>query len=277
MNNNFIKFNVLDSKNLSDVQHISKLEAKDKVIADTGTTTFDFYSIDDLKYAPDWPHTPFTYVVNQHGFRFEEIPAETDLAVFGCSFTFGLGLPNEMLWHNILAKELNISCLNFGMCGSSIKSIIDVFLIVSKHIKIKKAIFLLPSIERSQVAKTHPLQDRVDYLTAMPNQPSQLCNAYSIDTTKYFKYMPEEELQKDALEAIYLSEYVAQHRGIDAYYGSWDPNTFALIKAVEFKNGVLLPQWWTPVEFSDDKARDKMHPGPRHNKYWASEIKPFIK
>ena len=277
MNDNFAKLNILDSKCLSDVDHYSKLEAKDKAIADTGTTTFDFYSIDDLKYAHEWPHEPFTYVINQHGFRFEEIPTETDLAVFGCSFTFGLGLPNEMLWHNILAKELNLSCLNFGMCGSSIKSIIDVFLIVSKHIKIKKAIFLLPSIERSQIAKTHPLQDRVDYLTAMPNQQSHLCNSYSIDTVKYFKYMPEEELQKDAKESIYLSQYVAQHRGIDAYYASWDPNTTVLIKAIEFNNGVLLPDWWTPVELSDDKARDKMHPGHGHNKYWADKIKPYIK
>jgi hypothetical protein len=46
---------------------------------------------------------------------------------------------------------------------------------------------------------------------------------------------------------------------------------------MEFTNGVLLPQWWTPSDFADDKARDKSHPGPRHNEFWANEIKPFIK
>lgn len=229
-----------------------------------------------MKYAHEWPY-PFTYVVNEHCFRFEEIPTETDLAVFGCSFTFGLGLPKEMLWHDILAKELNLSCLNFGMCGASIKSIVDVFCIVSKHIKIKKAIFLLPSIVRTQIAKTHPLIDRVDYLTAFPGHPSQLCNSYSINNEGYFKYFPEEELNKDAKESVYLSQFVAKHRGIDAYYGSWDPDTIKLLKAMQFTNGTLLPEWWTPVHLSDDKARDKMHPGPEHNKYWANEIKPFIK
>lgn len=276
MNENFANLNVLDSLSLTDTHHYSKLEAKDKVIADTGTTTFDFYSIDDLKYAGEWGE-PFTYVVNQHGFRFEEIPTETDLAVFGCSFTFGLGLPKEMLWHNILAKELNLSYLNFGMCGASIKSIIDVFCIVSKHIKIKRAIFLLPSLMRTQLAKTHPSKDTVDYLSAIPGHNSHLCNSYGLDTESYYKSLPEEELQKDAKEAVYLSEYIAQHRNIDIYYNSWDPDTQKLLKSMKLKNGVVVPDWWTPDYLQGDVARDKMHPGPNHHKYWANEIKPFIK
>jgi hypothetical protein len=277
MNDSFAKLNVLNSAQLSDVNHYSRLEAKDRVIADVGTTTFQFYSIDELKHMDKWQYDQFDYVVNKHGFRFEETPAETDLAVFGCSFTFGMGLPNEMLWHNILAKEMNTSCLNFGMCGASIKSMIDVFCIVSKHIKIRRAVFLLSSLMRSQIAKKHPLNGEVDYLSAIPGHDSMLCKSYGIDSANFYKFMHEEEFYKDARNEIYLSEYVAANRGIDVYYGSYNIDTIGLLKSMSFTNGVLLPPWRTPSDLMLDFARDNMHPGPKHHKYWANEIKPFIK
>lgn len=277
MIDSFAKLNLLDSSDITDVHHYSKLESKQLGNVGSDIAVYDFYSIDDLKYADQWPHEQFDYRINNHGFRYNETPPAVDIAVFGCSFTFGTGLPAHMLWHNILADSRNETCLNFGIPGASIKSITDVFCIVSKHIKIKKAIFLLPSNSRIQIAKTHPSEEKVDYLSAIPGHDSKLCAYYNLDTNGLYKYLPDEETMKVAKDQVYLTEYLAKNRGIDLYYSSWDPTTYELLSKMDLKHSTLLPPWWTPVELVEDKARDNYHPGPGHHKYWFNDIKELIK
>lgn len=277
MIDSFAKLNLLDSNDITDVHHYSKLESKQSGDTDSETITYDFCSLDDIKHADSWPHEHFDYKLNKHGFRFGEIPVEADMAAFGCSFTFGTGLPEHMIWHNILAKERNETCLNFGIGGASIKTITDVFCIVSKHIKIKKAIFLLPSIPRIQLAKKHPVSNEIDYLSVIPGHDSKLCKYYDIDSHNFYKYLPEEEMYKITRDHIYLTELLASIRGIEVYYSSWDPDTYAFLKQINFNHGKLLPNWWTPLHLIGETARDKSHPGPAHHKYWSNRIKNYIK
>jgi len=275
MIDSFAKLNLLDSKSLADFHSYSKLEAKHVAVSDHNGVTYDFCSLDDMKHADEWQHEQFKYEINEHGFRFDNMPTETELAAFGCSFTFGTGLPTHMLWHNLLTED----SLNFGLPGASIKTITDVFCIASKHIKIKKAIFLLPSIPRMQIAKHHPVNDKIDYLNAMPGLDSKLCEYYNINTHEIYKYLPEEELYKIARDQIYLTELIAKIRGIDIYYSSWDPESYDFLSKMNFTHGTILPVWYTPHHLGDgnDLARDKHHPGPEHHKYWINSIKDHIK
>jgi hypothetical protein len=60
------------------------------------------------------------YNFNSQGFRSREITTEhRGFAVFGCSFTMGLGLPYDELYHEQLAKELKLPADNFGVLGAS--------------------------------------------------------------------------------------------------------------------------------------------------------------
>ena len=273
----FAQLNLLDSTDILDVRYFTANEIRVQSIKKDGVTIFDFFSMDDLNYADKWKHPPFDYKMNYLGFRMEEVPKEVDIAVFGCSFTFGLGLPTEMLWHNLLAKELNMSCANFGVAGASAKTIIEIFLIVSKHIKIKKAIFLLPTFTRMQIAKHNELSNRVQNLSAIPGHESQLCVAYGIDTHVLFKALPNEELYKIVKNEIYLAEYVANNRGIETYFGAWEEESANFLEIMNLKYGTKLPQWHTPAECVGDLARDQMHPGPKHQEYWFNNIKDIIK
>ena len=58
---------------------------------------FEYASYDDIKHADTWPHPHFGYSINRYGFRTTDtIPNEIDIAAYGCSFTYGLGLPEDM-------------------------------------------------------------------------------------------------------------------------------------------------------------------------------------
>ena len=65
-------------------------------------------------------NSKLTYNFNSQGFRSREITTEhRGFAVFGCSFTMGLGLPYDELYHEQLAKELKLPADNFGVNGAS--------------------------------------------------------------------------------------------------------------------------------------------------------------
>jgi hypothetical protein len=64
--------------------------------------------------------TKFTYEFNSHGFRSREINlSHPGFAVFGCSFTFGIGLPNYELYHTYINHAIKIPVDNFGVLGAS--------------------------------------------------------------------------------------------------------------------------------------------------------------
>ena len=68
----------------------------------------------------DHIRTRLTYEFNSEGFRSREIdPAAPGFAVFGCSFTVGIGLPEYELYHYHLGKKLKLPVDNFGVLGAS--------------------------------------------------------------------------------------------------------------------------------------------------------------
>jgi hypothetical protein len=61
-----------------------------------------------------------TYNFNSEGFRSREITTERrGFAVFGCSFTTGVGLPYNELYHKHIECELRLPADNFGVLGAS--------------------------------------------------------------------------------------------------------------------------------------------------------------
>lgn len=273
----FAKFNILDSKSIEDVKLYTNASANLSNLPKNTITTIDYFTIDEIKYANDWHDKHFKYDINHLGFRFKELPTEVDIAVFGCSFTFGIGLPEKYLWHHILSDILNLKSLNFGVPGTSAITAIELFLIVSKHINIKKAIFLMPSHNRLQIAKRHPITNEVNYIPVMATHNSNMCEFYGIDGRELFRYLPEEELLKQFKNIIYTAEYVSRDRNIETYYSSWDQNTYELLKNMDLY-GKLLPNWKSESmeQANSDLARDRLHPGPLHHQNWANQIKDYI-
>jgi len=63
--------------------------------------------------------TEIQYSINSNGFRSPEFLEDNWLAVAGCSFTFGVGIPLESTWSYIVANQLGFKCANFGKPGAS--------------------------------------------------------------------------------------------------------------------------------------------------------------
>lgn len=278
MNIDFAKLNLLNSDSIDDVRRYTTASANLSNLPKNQITHIDYFTTDEIKYAELWEGKHFQYDVHDLGFRFTELPTEVDIAVFGCSFTFGIGLPTEMLWHTILSNKSNSSCINFGLPGASALTATELFLIVSKHIKIKKAVFLLPSHNRIQIAKKHPKLDEVNYISIIATYNSVMCKFYEINDEGIFKVLPEDELLKQFRNAVYITEYVAKIRGIQTYYSSWDAVTYKFLQNMNLE-GILLPDWRSESgeQAEKDLARDRKHPGPEHHIMFAEKIYEYIK
>ena len=273
MNPRIAKLNLLNSKSINDVKLFSLTNTMD-----TGYVT-DYYGHNDIKYAETWPYEHFNYVINDFGFRGDVLPREVDIAAFGCSFTFGTGLAQDMTWHNLLAKELNRTSFNFGLPAKSIQSIVDIFLIVSKHIKMSNAVFLFPSISRLQIAKTSPDSKKVYYLNTCVDFKSEVNRMIEVSEDAVYRAIPDEEMCKICKNQVYLLEHIAKERNINVYIGCWEYESYCFLKELELEYITLLPPWKSEtIEFADsDKARDGTHPGPKHHFKWMNEIKGYIK
>jgi hypothetical protein len=57
---------------------------------------------------------------NSKKFRSPELKKNTDLLIGGCSFTYGVGIPQEFMWAEIVARDLNFSYANISMPGDSV-------------------------------------------------------------------------------------------------------------------------------------------------------------
>lgn len=276
MNQEFAKLNLLDSVSLEDIHCFSNTESVNNIIEPWKT---QYWGSNDVRFSEKWKYEQFDYSINKFGFRGEQLPIETDLAAFGCSFTFGTGLAENMLWHNLLSKYLNKSCTNFGLPGRSIQTIVDTFLIVSKHIKIKNAIFLLPSISRIQVARTHPITNRINHLNTCVDYLSEINKSYGIDEAAIYRATTEEEMYKNCKNQLYLLDHISKLRNIQCYISSWETETYDFVETLDFSSVTMLPAWESlSMDFRNtDKARDDLHPGPEHHLLWMNKIKDCIK
>ncbi|NDB84479.1 MAG: hypothetical protein EB127_17515 [Alphaproteobacteria bacterium] len=176
-----------------------------------------------------------------------------------------------MLWHHIVGQIRNKSVYNFGICGASILTVLDIFNIVTKHIKMADAFFLLPPFTRAQIAKMH--DDNLAFLNCIPGHKSLVNEAFDFPEPNLLKYLPEEELLKQVKTALYISEMIGKQRNIRMYVSTWDNTTWHCLNQMDFKHIILMPVWHSKADHvMTDKARDGKHPGPQHHRFFADLI-----
>lgn len=266
------KFKTLLNLNPFDSQNLDEVTLYTHNFGVSKQREFQFIGREEEENYKNWKFDQFTYKLNEHGFRIENMQATIDIGAFGCSYTFGQGLPTDMLWHHLVGQIRNKSVHNFGICGASILTILDIFNIVTKHITMKDAFFLLPAFSRSQIAKIND-DNNLAFLNCIPGHKSMFNEAYNFDGSDLLKFLPEDELLKQIKNALFVSEMIGKLRNIKMYVSSWDDMTWRLLKEIEFKHIVLLPVWYSKADYVlTDKARDGRHPGPEHHKFFADLI-----
>jgi hypothetical protein len=267
------KINILDSTTLDDV----KFYMTPTLLPNHNLNyvrEYKYFGLEEEKFESHFE--PFTYKINQYGFREERVDQEIDTGAFGCSFTFGQGLPSNSLWHQIIAEKCNQKIFNFGVPGCSAQSILEIFCIVSKHIKMRNALILLPSYNRMQIAKINP-SNRISLLTCIPSHSSIFNKDCGLVESDVYKVLPDEEFIKDIKNSIYIAEHIAKLRNINLSVSTWDKDTYGILEKMRFSNIQLMPQWSSAPELVKDRARDGRHPGLEHHKVHALKFLPFVK
>lgn len=113
--------------------------------------------------------TKFTYNFNNYCFRsddFDSLLAEDNFLFAGCSNTFGIGMPIEFSWSNMLNKKLGkTKHFNLGVNSASADVVIhNVNVYINKIGKPKAIIMLLPDPWRFLTKAVFETDDRGSYV-----------------------------------------------------------------------------------------------------------------
>lgn len=220
-------------------------------------------------------HGTFSYrVLKDYGFRLDKIPKTTNIGAFGCSFTFGEGVAEDKIWHQVLGRLISKDVTNFGVSGTSISTICNIFHIISKHVIMEKAIFLFPGLDRIQLSlhdNSNNLTREIDILPSSTHFGGVL-NTNKIDDI--YKVFVEEELVKIFKNNLYILDQIAKVRDIKVYVTTWESFTFECLSFLKFENIVFIP-----LKFSYNNqhlGRDNRHPGKLFHQQFAESILPYI-
>lgn len=222
----------------------------------------------------DYNLLDFKYKTNTFGFRgdwdLNYIP-ENSIAVFGCSFTFGIGCSEQDLWITKLANNLNCKVYNFGVAGSSLEHSCLIYLILSKFVKFSKIVILVPSMTRffypNEVKDYFKLENFISEFKCRDIQTEVLReNLYDVLDTLYF--------QHKLLFNIEQILNVSKLSNAQVYLSSWDNITYKFIKDVFSERVTVLPFFRHNV--GKYFGRDGGHAGKETNKYYGDLYSDII-
>lgn len=179
------------------------------------------------------------YRINKSGYRGPELSEGIDMVVAGCSFTYGMGVPENGTWGSILANSLGMSYNNISQNGASIPWIVrQLFAYFKEYGNPKVLVCLFPNLTRTFFSSdseilisddgyvedsTHDLDKRKSiYNTELSHIPANQ------DRPKYSKkpHSLEDVIGLDfivqiAMQNIRMLEQYCKSSGIKFVWGSW--------------------------------------------------------
>lgn len=173
-----------------------------------------------------------TYKYNSKGYRSPEFDTNVDFLAAGCSNTHGDGIPGDMVWSSVLAKNLGLSHANLGTPGASIPEIVNnVFRYIHDYGDPKLLICLFPDPYRVLVPYIPNLFE--DGSSGSGAHLRQSYSFYGADNASlapgYMKkpYQINDTVSKEfsimlAINSIYRLEDYCSARGIDFMWSTWD-------------------------------------------------------
>lgn len=194
-----------------------------------------------------WLERDFSYRFNAQGYRCDEFDTRESFVALGCSFTEGVGVPEDETWPAFLSKQLGLHGWNLGIGGSSPMSVCR---------NLEPAIRLL----RPQfVAILMPPRARVDVIGK-----DGYSDTYSPMHTKD-TYLFHAKLTS-SLTSSFLKNWFANTENADLQHKMAMSYCFQVAKDYSVPL-VLLDGEETrnALMFTRDKARDLMHDGPKTN------------
>ena len=206
-----------------------------------------------------------------HESNLRDAVAHSDIACFGCSFTYGANLKTNETWPCYLSEELQGKIVkNYGRGGNSVQEIMSTALEYAKNYKATSIICLLP----------HP--SRMQLIDPATNTPITLYPGRSPEIEKKFP-----DLCKDIVmygeTSLLLAGYIGKLKkiidqihaaGKKVFVSCYDSEFYEILKNLSLDNITLLPYYERDERypFSDDHG----HPGKIHNRLFAENIVKYV-
>jgi hypothetical protein len=174
-----------------------------------------------------------TYDINDYGLR-GEVYENPDAIAFGCSITFGIGVPESARWTNLLSNKTNKTIMNFGYPGGSVSSLCNNIIHYCMNNKMPKEIFCwFPDFFRSQVvvdkefykSKTHnPESNNLILYYCSPTIISHEDVVFmEVENRKYIEdSVSPHQLILNSINSIYALESFCLSNNIKLYWSTWD-------------------------------------------------------
>lgn len=211
-----------------------------------------------------------SYNISELSFRLEN-PLDfisKGVGVFGCSITYGIGVPAEQTFCAQLQEKISLPVYNFGIPGGSIQKITKAFIALNNQFKLKTAVFLLPSMHRFEYIGLEDY-DEMFSESYVPNfdpiNPKRKA-VYDLAYTNYDDLHFFNECIKD----ITLIKENAKVHGTEVHFLTWDvafrnlAADYHITDLTKYR-GVNFPELQERTRGVDvkDFARDGLHPGLR--------------
>ena len=206
------------------------------------------------------------YFINSYNFRGKwnlDTDKKIKIACFGDSFTFGDGLPEEVLHVQQLANFFpEAELYNLGRGGASFERVTRIFTTFAKFVDLDIAVFTFPHIHREFF-----VDDVGMSVDLIPNVGE---SNHHFKFMKPFFELPENyQKVKLSLNVNYILD-IANMLGIKVLFTSWDVPTHQLLQICAPEN---TANKFFPNDLDNRKARDKLHPGKNSQLRHAKNIR----
>jgi hypothetical protein len=222
-----------------------------------------------------------TYEINELGYRTKH-PVDKikdSIGVFGCSYTFGVGVPHEHIFTTILENKLGVPVHNFGIPGGGIQKLTKSFTSINSLYKLKTAIFVLPSLYRYEFInrQNNYTIEQIDFI---PNfKPQDKENIKNFDAI--YSAFDDITFLNEYCKHLNIIKMHAKLSNTKIYFTTWCNETEKFIRKYNienFENKILFYESYDELMGKpvNDFARDGMHPGIRTHFKTSEIILKFI-
>ena len=198
----------------------------------------------------NWIDNPFTYKFNSDGFRCVEFKDNVpSIMFFGCSFTQGVGLPEDTIFPSIVSKSLELECYNLGQGGASSDTAFRLGQYWIPKLKPKIVVFLAPEMTRMEYLRYSPSQiNKIEAKTLA-------IHSYKKENNKWYEeyILVEENGIINRLKNKLALENVCQQSNVKFLY-------------------ITAEDFYGKHKLLKDFARDLKHPGIQRHRLFAKNL-----
>jgi hypothetical protein len=184
------------------------------------------------------------YKYNSMGYRSQEFSPKCNILISGCSHSFGLGVPQNETWADILSKNINSEYQNISVVGGAINTIVqNIFAYIKKFGNPKNIFILFPDLNRIHLPNINNILNNENYFGFNFAYANEFGSDVASERPKFSKIphkisdvFPNESILYINCHSILNLEMYCKEAGINLIYSIWGKNSINIIKKIKEKN-----------------------------------------